>query len=148
MRSSMLLWEEDRKGEWSSQCGRYRLVFRQCLRPATGVMCLVYFYGSLAHRETGISADDLRAHAGHWCADHRARMLPRIVEFESWAAGRYGIDLRWHRGPLSRRDAIKVAISERGDWLLLGLPLLRDLGELTIGQAYRLLYESIGPEPT
>jgi hypothetical protein len=99
------------------------------------------FYGHVIHQEGGHDMENHLESVRQVCEDHRARVLPRIVEFEAWLQRRYGIDLnRPPLGPVARRDRVRDLIRQRGEWTL---PIKHPQAmSSTLGDIFAELYES------
>jgi hypothetical protein len=97
---------------WASRCGRYQVVLQ---RRGAKLTLKTLFYGFLVGE---ILCSDIEfdvSALSTWCEEHRRRILPRIVEFESWIGQRYGVDLSRIMGPLPRRDRIADLIRDHNE---------------------------------
>ncbi len=129
---------------WSSNCGRYVIWRRRDYRGE--LVFMVYFYGYLANRNSGPATESQFAKVVGWCEEHRRRVLPQIIEFETWIAQRYGEDFTYTAlGARSRRDRVLALIRGRGEQ---HMPLKNEVSgtSLTLAQIYSYLYESITPD--
>lgn len=139
-----MIWHRSGSSWWVSDCSRYEV---RKVRWPEGINGQVYFYGRICHTHMVDSfGDEIPTSIRQWCEEHRRRVLPQVITFETWIADRYGADFqRIALGPYGRRDAVRDLITRRGEWQL---PLRnQDTGHtLTLGEIYVDLYQNGTPD--